>query len=67
MAVPMKYGGMNKIKVIVYTILSGVTTGIGSFFGGLLGNVSKEMIGICLAFSSGAMLYIVARRANPGI
>lgn len=36
MAVPMKNGGMSKIKVIIYTILSGVTTGIGAFFGALV-------------------------------
>ena len=33
MAVPMKNGGMNKLKVIFYVILSGITTGIGAFFG----------------------------------
>lgn len=31
MSVPMKNGGMSKFKVIVYTLLSGVTTGIRSF------------------------------------
>lgn len=35
MAVPMKSGGMSSLKVIIFVILSGVTTGIGAFFGSL--------------------------------
>ena len=31
MSVPMKNGGMSKTKVIILTLLSGVTTGIGAF------------------------------------
>ena len=57
-AVPLKQGGYSKLKVIVYTAISGVTTGIGALFGALIGNVSKEMIGISLGFAGGAMLYI---------
>lgn len=38
MAVPMKNGGMKVSKVIFYVILSGVTTGVGAFFGASLRN-----------------------------
>ncbi len=61
MAVPMKNGGMAISKVIFYVILSGVTTGIGAFFGALVGSISTEVIAFCLSFASGAMLYIVSR------
>ena len=44
MAVPMKNGGMNKLKVIFYVILSGVTTGIGAFFGAIVGGISQNVI-----------------------
>ena len=44
MAVPMKNGGMKKVKVIFYVILSGITTGIGAFFGALVGTIGKEVI-----------------------
>lgn len=64
MSVPMKEGGMKKAKILKYVILSGVTTGIGAFFGSLIGNISSSMIGICIAFAAGAMLYIVSRRVN---
>ena len=67
MSVPMKSGGMRKKNVVLYTFVSGVTTGIGAFFGGIMGNVSKELIGICLAFAAGAMLYIVSRRISTRI
>lgn len=67
MAVPMKNGGMKKKKVIFYVILSGITTGIGAFFGALVGSISEAVISICLSFAAGAMLYIVSRRINTRI
>ena len=63
MAVPMKNGGIKSSKVIFYVILSGVTTGIGAFFGSLIGGISEATIAICLSFAAGAMVYIVSRRA----
>ena len=60
MAVPMKNGGMSKQKVIFYVILSGITTGVGAFFGAILGTISTSVIAICLSFAAGAMLYIVS-------
>lgn len=67
MAVPMKNGGMKIGKVIFYVVLSGVTTGIGAFFGAIIGGISQAVIAFCLSFSAGAMLYIVSRRACTGI
>ena len=61
MAVPMKNGGIKSSRVIFYVILSGVTTGIGAFFGGLIGEISEATIAICLSFAAGAMIYIVSR------
>lgn len=65
MAVPMKSGGMNKIKIILFVILSGITTGIGAFFGALIGGISKKVISMCLSFAAGAMLYIVSGELIP--
>ena len=65
MAVPMKNGGMKVGKVIFYVILSGVTTGIGAFFGCIVGGISKSVIAMCLAFAGGAMLYIVSGELIP--
>ena len=67
MAVPMKNGGMKISKVIFYVILSGITTGIGAFFGVIIGSISQVVISICLSFAAGAMLYIVSRRTYTRI
>ena len=65
MAVPMKNGGMKKTKVIFYVIMSGITTGLGAFFGAILGGISNTIIAFCLSFAAGAMLYIVAGELIP--
>lgn len=65
MAVPMKHGGMKVSKVIFYIILSGITTGMGAFFGAIVGSISQEIISICLSFAAGAMLYIVSGELIP--
>lgn len=65
MAVPMKNGGMSKGKVIFYVLLSGITTGIGAFFGAVVGGISEQIIAICLSFAAGAMLYIVSGELIP--
>lgn len=67
MSIPMKNGGMSAKKVILYVILSGITTGIGAFFGALVGGISQTIIAMCLSFAAGAMLYIVSRRINTRI
>lgn len=65
MSVPMKNGGMKKSKVIFYVILSGITTGIGAFFGAIVGSISEAVIAVCLSFAAGAMLYIVSGELIP--
>ena len=65
MGVPMKNGGMKKIKVIFYVIMSGVATGIGAFLGALIGAISNTIIALSLAFAGGAMLYIVSGELIP--
>ncbi len=65
MSIPMKNGGMKPFKVIFYVILSGVTTGIGAFFGAIVGSISEQVISICLSFAAGAMLYIVSGELIP--
>ena len=65
MAVPMKNGGIKASKVVYYVILSGITTGIGAFFGAVAGNISKGIIAICLSLAAGAMIYIVSGELVP--
>ncbi len=65
MSVPMKNGGMSTGKIIYYVVLSGVTTGIGAFFGAIVGGISQAVIAMCLAFAAGAMIYIVSGELIP--
>ena len=65
MAIPMKNGGMEKNRILLYVILSGITTGIGAFFGAIIGSISQSVIAICLSFAAGAMLYIVSGELVP--
>lgn len=65
MAVPMKNGGIKKGKVIFYVVLSGITTGIGAFFGAIIGEISQSVIAMCLTFAAGAMIYIVSGELTP--
>lgn len=65
MSVPMKNGGMSIVKVLFFVILSGVTTGIGAFFGAIIGSISETIIAISLSFAAGAMLYIVSGELIP--
>lgn len=64
-ALPLKNGGSSKLKSIIITTLSGLTTGLGAFLGAIVGNISPILIGISLAFAAGAMLYIVSCELIP--
>ena len=65
MAVPMKNGGMKIWRVLLYVLLSGVTTGIGALAGAIIGNISQTIIAISLGFAAGSMLYIVSGELIP--
>lgn len=65
MAVPMKSGGMKASRALFLTFASGLTTGMGAFFGAFMGSVSESLISLCLAFAAGAMLYIVSGELIP--
>ena len=64
-ALPMKQGGMNSSKAMILTALSGITTGIGAFFGAIIGNISTFWISISLSFAAGTMLYIISCELIP--
>lgn len=65
MAVPLKNGGMKVGKILWYVILSGLTTALGALVGAVLGGISEKIIGLCLAFAAGAMIYIVSGELTP--
>lgn len=64
-ALPLALSGSSKTKAIIITTLSGLTTGLGVFFGVLIGNISTIFIGLSLSFAAGCMLYIVSCELIP--
>lgn len=65
MAVPMKQGGMKAWKIMIYVVLSGIATGVGALIGAWIGEISVEVVAMCLSFAAGAMLYIVSGELIP--
>lgn len=65
MAAPMRVGGMNKFKALLYTILVGIPMGLGALIGAMLGEISQSFISFCLAFAGGTMLYITCGELIP--
>ncbi|MBF8982379.1 ZIP family metal transporter [Lutibacter sp. B2] len=62
---PMKAGGMNPYKALLFTMLAGLPIGIGTFMGALLGEISKNFIGFCLSLAAGSMLFITLGELIP--
>jgi ZIP family zinc transporter len=65
MAAPLKMGGINKFRVLIYTILAGIPMGIGSFIGEAVGEISPIFICLCLSFAAGSMLFITCGELIP--
>ena len=65
MSAPMKKSGIAINKILFYVLLSGLATGIGAFFGSLVGNISEKTISISLSIAAGAMLYVVSGELTP--
>lgn len=65
MAAPLKMGGINRLRILLYTLLAGIPMGFGAFVGELLGEISHTLICLCLSFAGGAMLYITCGELLP--
>ena len=63
--VPLISGGMNRLKAVLLTALSGFPTMIGAVLGYLLGGIGDMGLAISLALASGAMLYVVFGEIIP--
>ena len=64
-AAPLLAGGINKIKVITLTALSGSPTLLGGLIGVLIGNISDFAVAVSLSAAGGAMLYVVFGEIIP--
>jgi len=62
---PLLAGGINKLKVIIFTALAGSTTLLGGLIGIFIGSISQFAIALSLSAAGGAMLYIVFGEIIP--
>jgi len=65
MAMPMISGGISKWKVVLLSLLTGLTTILGTLIGIWFGGMSDFMLALSLAFAGGAMLYVVFGEMLP--
>lgn len=65
MATPMLAGGYSRIKIFLATIVAGIPMGFGAFFGAMLGEISPDLVSLCLAFAGGTMLFITCGELIP--
>ena len=64
-SVPLISGGMNKVKAVLVTALSGAPTIVGALLGYLIGDMGALGLALSLGFASGAMLYVVFGEILP--
>ena len=65
MAMPMMIGGYSRARVLIATVIAGVPMGFGAFVGMLLGEISPQLVSLCLSFAGGTMLYITCGELIP--
>ncbi len=65
MVTPMRVGGYSKWKAFLSTLLAGAPMGLGAYLGAIVGKISYSLIGLCLAFAGGTMLYITVGELIP--
>lgn len=62
---PLKAGGMNNLKILLFTLGAGLMTPLGTIIGMLIFGISEALISGSLAFAAGAMMYIVNDELIP--
>lgn len=65
-ATPLTGAKISKIKIITFTIISGLSTIIGAVIGLMIGRISEISLSLSLGFAGGAMLYVTFGELLPG-
>ena len=56
---------MSKARIVLISVLTGLSTLIGTFFGLIIGSISLIFVSGSLAFAAGAMIYIASDELIP--
>ena len=65
MAGPLKAGGLRNGRILLFTLIAGLMTPLGTGIGLVFFSISPVFIGGSLAFAAGAMIYIVNDELIP--
>lgn len=64
-AAPLMAVRMRRLKILFYTFITALPTTVGALGGAFAGNISRELLGACIAIASGVMLYVVCCEMIP--
>ena len=64
-AAPLMANKTKISKILLYAFIAAFPTAIGVWIGAYLGSISKSVLGACLSFASGIMLYVVCGEMFP--
>lgn len=65
MSLPLRLAKVKKWKILTLGLLVGSPTALGTLMGGFLGSISQIVVGACLGFAGGAMLYLTIKEMIP--
>lgn len=64
-SIPLSMNKVKSWKIVFFSVLVGIPTGIGAYAGAYLGSISTNIISLSLAIAGGIMLYIVCDELIP--
>jgi ZIP family zinc transporter len=62
---PLMASKVKTHKILFYALITAFPTAIGTWFGAYIANISLNVLGACLSFASGIMLYVVCGEMIP--
>ncbi len=65
MAIPLRLGGVGKGRILSIALLSALPTVLGAAIGSLVSGISDQLMGVCVAFAGGAMIFLTLKELLP--
>lgn len=65
MAIPLRLGGVARSRILLIAFLSALPILLGSAIGSLVSGISEQLMGICVAFAGGAMIFLTFKELLP--
>ncbi len=65
LGIPLKVNKTSLWRIITFTGIAGMPTGLGAFIGAYLGTISNYLVAFCLAFAGGTMFFIIVDNIFP--